>query len=105
MIFKDKDKDKIKEKATQPMFLEDQPERSFSTMLVRTAVEGCADECPEFALTENRILLSVFGHKVYFCKHIKGCEHARDCYEKKKQEEQEEDSEFALRYIVEAYKD
>lgn len=33
MIFKDKDKDKIKEKATQPIFIEDQPEPGFKRML------------------------------------------------------------------------
>ena len=105
MIFKDKDKDKIKEKATQSIFLEEQPEPSFSTLQVRTAIEGCADECPGFEPIESIFLGTVFNQKVYSCKHKNGCEHALDCCEKKKQEEQEKDSEFVLRYIVEAYRD
>lgn len=105
MIFKDKDKDKIKERATQPIFLEEQPERGFSMLQVGTAIEGCADECLSFKPVENRVILSAFGQKVYSCEHRRGCKHAIDCYEKKKQEEQGKDSEFALRYIVEAYKD
>ena len=86
MIFKDKDKDKIKEKATQPIFLEDQPERSFSTLQVRTAIEGCADECLSFEPVENRTLLSAFGYKIYFCKYTKGCEHALKCSKEQPEE-------------------
>lgn len=93
MIFKDNDKDKIKEKATQPTFLEERPKAACSTMQILTAVEGCADECPEFEPVENRILFSAFGHNVYFCKYTKGCEHALKCSKEQPEEAKSAESE------------
>lgn len=90
MILKDKDKDKIKDKATQPIFIEDQPEPGFSTLQVRTAIEGCANECLRFNPVENRFMSNTLRHKVYFCKYTKGCEHALKCSKEQPEEARSE---------------